>query len=284
MTRLPALSQGLPDAVADLVAKIIGGPERPPRLPKGTRIYAIGDVHGCLGLLERALKAVTQHMRQNPGDDVRLVLLGDYIDRGPDSRGVIDLLTRLSATAEIIPLMGNHERALLAFLDNQLPFRSWKAMGGLTTLMSYGAITSPVEPQQEDATLQTAFAECLPPAHLAFLRQLPPYVVIGDFLFAHAGKHRRVPLDDQAPDDFLTIRKAFLNDASLDRHIVVHGHTPVERLDIRRNRINLDTGAFASGRLTLAVIEDGTLLEIQVTGTSIVEVQHNLSALCLLTN
>lgn len=230
--------------------------------PEGVRLYAVGDVHGCRGPLRQLLVDVARDAdAAPPADEIRLVFVGDYVDRGPDSAGVIDDLLALARDGlpggrpvRLVTLMGNHEDYLLRFLKGDLAAGPrWMMNGGAETLESYGV--EPPATQHGEAALRAsaeAFARAVPEAHRRFYQALALSHEAGDYFFAHAGVHPDRPLDDQDPHDLIWIREPFLSDArELDR-IVVHGHTPRERVEERVNRIGLDTGAVYGGRLTAA--------------------------------
>jgi serine/threonine protein phosphatase 1 len=226
-----------------------------PRLPEGTRVYAVGDVHGRADLLDRVLSQIDAHLSRDPVSRPIEVFLGDYVDRGPDSRRVIDLLIRRREKRETICLKGNHETYLLEFLKDPKVFDIWREYGGLETLTSYG-VNPPLRPEPaERKQLARSLAKVLPKDHLRFLSQLTTTFTCGDFLFVHAGVQPGVPLNRQREEDLLWIRDDFLRtDYDFGKYIV-HGHTPVDEPDIRLNRINIDTGAFATGRLTCLMIQ-----------------------------
>jgi serine/threonine protein phosphatase 1 len=227
-----------------------------PAAPAGTRLYAIGDIHGRVDLL-RALQDLVHedaYRRQAPRNVV--VYLGDYVDRGAASRDVIELLLN-----EPLPgfeshfLKGNHEDIMLRFLTDTGVAASWLSFGGMETLRSYGIDPpNPYAPAADLQRAQRALAEHLPREHLEFLRRLEVAHEEGDYLFVHAGVKPGIPLDEQREQDLLWIREEFLlSEASFGR-IVVHGHTISRDPDVRRNRIGIDTGAFMSDRLTCLVV------------------------------
>lgn len=230
---------------------------RPAETTPGRRLYAIGDVHGRLDLLRRLCEGIDQERRAAPGLEHRLVLLGDYIDRGPESRAVLDwLIARSVEVPGTVALAGNHEDSMLRFLDDLAVGPSWLYCGGRETLMSYG-IEAPR--YSEDAgllrRLQDALRAALPAPHVAFLRGLPTSHVDGDYFFVHAGVRPRVPLAEQRRADLLWIREEFLGSGEEHGKVVVHGHTISRTPELRRNRIGIDTGAFASDTLTCVVLE-----------------------------
>lgn len=226
-------------------------------VPRGMRVYAIGDIHGRLDLLERLLDQIARDAASARDLVKHLVFLGDYVDRGPQSRAVIDRLAAGPPSGfGAIHLRGNHEAALLDALDDPRVGARWIAFGGGATLSSYG-----VAPPAEDASLerlvetQRRFRAALPPQHLDFLRRLRTCVTIGDYHFVHAGIRPGVPLDRQRDSDRLWIREEFLHSYADHGKVVVHGHTIAPQPEVRSNRIGIDTGAFATNRLTALVLE-----------------------------
>jgi serine/threonine protein phosphatase 1 len=229
--------------------------KRRPALPQGVRIYAIGDVHGRLDLLDRVMSQIDANLAKAPVGKAIEVYLGDYIDRGPASRQVIDRLIGRSRMRNTVYLKGNHETYVAEFIDNPAILSDWRQYGGLETLMSYGLQPAIKADAAEQAELAKAFKYMLPRSHREFLRALPLSVSCGDFFFVHAGVKPRVPLKEQREEDLLWIRDDFLLFEDEFEKVVVHGHTPVREPDIRANRINIDTGAYATGRLTCLVLE-----------------------------
>ena len=226
-------------------------------VPAGTRVYAVGDVHGEARALSRLLGRIREDA-EDAGETRRvLVLLGDYVDRGADSRRVIDLLLNDPAPGfETRFIRGNHDAWLLAFLDNPAVGFEWLNAGGGATLLSYG-VSAPPGPRTPArmASLRDDLERLLPPRHRRFLEALLPYHIEGDYAFVHAAVRHGVPIDQQREADLLWGRKEFL--ASRHDHgvVVVHGHFVVDEPDVRPNRIGIDTGAFATGRLTCLVLE-----------------------------
>jgi len=226
------------------------------RIADGVRIYAIGDVHGCSSLLEQILTAIESHIAAFPSHRPLLVFLGDYIDRGPASRQVIDQLILLRRRREVIFLKGNHERYLVEFLKEPATMPKWFQYGGLDTLLSYGITPRGRFDQKEQESLATAFSLALNQhGHLDFFDHLNLSLVCEDFLFVHAGVRPGISLDQQSEKDLLGIRDDFLHYQGDLGKIVVHGHTPVPHPEVCANRINIDTGAYQTGRLTCLVLE-----------------------------
>jgi serine/threonine protein phosphatase 1 len=237
--------------------RLIGAKQRLPRLPDRVRIYAVGDVHGRADLLDQVLSRIDADLAAYPDCRPRQVFLGDYIDRGPSSRAVIDRLIKRARTHEIVCLKGNHETYVLEFLRNPAILADWRRLGGLETLMSYGLKPSMKADVTEQLELAKALAASLPKHHRQFLRNLSNSFSCGDFFFVHAGVKPGIPLEQQREEDLLWIRDDFLLCEHGFGKIVVHGHTPVLEPDMRPNRINIDTGAYATGRLTCLIIESG---------------------------
>lgn len=227
--------------------------------PTGTRLYAIGDIHGRKDCLDQLLATIAQDAQRSRAVRQVVVFLGDYIDRGPDARGVVDTLlagpppTPAWERFEWICLRGNHEDAMLRFLDGTGDAPVWLANGGLATIESY--LGDDRLGFTDLDTLKSALLHSVPASHLAFLKDLPLCHVEGDYYFVHAGVRPGISLDEQDPADQLWIRSAFLGSQADHGKLVVHGHTIVRTPDVRRNRIALDTGAFYTGRLSALVAE-----------------------------
>ena len=238
--------------------------------PEGCRLYAIGDVHGRLDALDALLDAIYADSGESGGHPV-LVMLGDYIDRGPASRGVIQRLVQLKRDRflETRFVRGNHEDTMMHFLREPTVGPSWCGFGGAETLQSYG-VTAPLLSDDLDgwAATQTAFAAALPQDHLRFLQALEPYVEYGDYFFTHAGVRPGVALAEQAPYDMMWIRDDFLRSSAVFAKGIVHGHTPEQEAFVSDRRIGVDTGAYATGKLTAVVLEgvERRLIQAQVTG------------------
>jgi serine/threonine protein phosphatase 1 len=222
-------------------------------------VTAIGDVHGHLALLEPILNRAERRAAAEPASRHVIVLLGDLVDRGPDTRGVIERLCRGVRGCELVTLRGNHEDAMLAFLTGGEERMHWLSYGGIETLLSYDIeVPDRLTGTSEDA-VRRALADKLPAHHRRFLEAMPLSVTIGDYFFVHAGVRPGRSLADQSPVDLVWIREPFLSWREPFEKVVVHGHTPVRDPELLPNRINLDTGAFATGRLTAAVLEEDRL-------------------------
>jgi serine/threonine protein phosphatase 1 len=230
-------------------------PSRKPRLPDGLRIYAVSDVHGCANLLQNVFAAIDHHLARAPPARAIHVFLGDYIDRGPASRETIDLLVERSLKHETIFLKGNHESFLLEVLQDPERLEAWKDYGGFQTLMSYGLIPSLKPDREERMHLVRSLREVMPHHHQQFFSGLRTCLTCGDFFFTHAGVRPGIPLRQQREEDLLWIREDFLQSNENFGKFIVHGHTPVAKPDIRPHRINIDTGAYATGILTLLLVE-----------------------------
>jgi serine/threonine protein phosphatase 1 len=226
-----------------------------PKTPEGVRIYAIGDVHGRADLLAQLHAGIDADIAAYPASRVVEVLLGDYVDRGPHSREVLDILIARSRRRQVVCLKGNHETYIPDFLRNPAILDQWRHLGGFETLMSYGVAPSINADAQQQREIAGAFGRVLPESHRRFLAKLRASFSCGDFFFAHAGVRPGIPLSQQHEADLLWIREDFLLHEEGFGKIVIHGHTPVTEPDIRPNRINIDTGAYATGRLTCLVLE-----------------------------
>ena len=228
-----------------------------PRVPEGTRVYAIGDIHGRLDLLERMHDLIVSDARDFSGSRKVVVYLGDYVDRGLDSREVVELLIH-SPLDGFVPvyLKGNHEQALLDFLDGSMLFLDWMAYGGDATIYSYGVGLkgSRITLESHDEILEKFHAN-LPGHHADFYRSLSLTHSEGDYLFAHAGVRPGVALAEQTETDILWIRNEFLDWDEDFGKVVVHGHSITSAPDVRHNRIGIDTGAYATGQLSCLVLE-----------------------------
>lgn len=226
--------------------------------PKGPSydglIYAIGDIHGRADLLRLMLERIETDRGGQPGE---IIFLGDYIDRGPDSRGVIDILLRLDEFTSLSPsfIKGNHEATLLDFVAGEPVGPAWAEFGAIDTLVSYG-VRPPRHKTQAEAWIDVRFAlrDALPEAHMDFYAALVTSIDRDPYFFAHAGIDPDKPIDQQSEHDLMWIRKRFLGqDRKLSR-FVIHGHSARRSPIIGRSRLGIDTGAYSTGRLTAARI------------------------------
>lgn len=212
-------------------------------------IYAIGDVHGCLGLLRRLEDVLLEDAARRPGQKW-FVMLGDYIDRGPHSAGVLDhLLAPLPAGIQRICIAGNHEAAMLRFLEQPSRKSSWLGFGGIETLLSYGIAEAALATASRTA-LGNLIHSHIPAEHSDFLRRLPLLFTTPNYVFVHAGLRPGTPLEQQHPDDLLWIRNEPAMGYAEFQKLVVHGHTPTPDVVFGDHRISVDTGAYLSGRLS----------------------------------
>lgn len=235
------------------------------RVPAGSRVYAIGDIHGCAAQLRALHRLIEQDAASAPARRVA-VYVGDYIDRGPDVQETVDLLTQQPlAGFESVHLIGNHEVFLLQLLEDPGVALSWLMNGGEATCRSYG-VDPYAAPDLADrfAWLRRELARRLPKRHLRFFRDLRFHHTEGDYLFVHAGIRPGVALEDQEPSDLLWMREPFLSWELDHGKVVVHGHTPTQEPVLRHNRIGIDTGACFGRLLTAVVLEDDTQRFLQV--------------------
>lgn len=237
---------------------------RAPAVPEGTRIYAVGDVHGRLDLLCELEALIDEDARSAAGLRIVQVMLGDYIDRGPESSGVISHLIARARERELVTLRGNHDGFLLDALVQPQALQHWCRVGGLEALASYG-----LDPAGLGGValgeVARRFTAAVPQAHIDFLAGTSLYWRCGDYLFVHAGLRPGIPLARQSAEDMVWIRYEFLDSSEDFGVVVVHGHTPTDMPVIRPNRIGIDTGAWESGVLTCLVLE-GTSQRFLATG------------------
>lgn len=233
------------------------------RVDDDMRVYAIGDIHGRADLLRRMMHLIERDSNDaSPVRETVLVFIGDYVDRGPDSAGVIDLLLQVSSDSDYRThaLKGNHEVMFLEFLSDPTALFQWAANGGAETLESYGIDVDAAAHRPDGAEkLRRTALSVIPDDHLAFLSQLEIAVQIGDYVFVHAGIRPGVPLEEQDEHDMIWIREPFLDHSGDFGKVVVHGHTPVREPEIKSNRIDIDTLAWRSGQLTALVLENGAM-------------------------
>jgi len=220
-----------------------------PAVPDGTRVYAVGDIHGRLDLFEALIGAIE-------ADDARcrpaltmVVLLGDLIDRGPDSAGVIAAARAWGQRRDVRILLGNHEEMLLRALESDEVMRHFLRWGGRETVLSY--LAEPGEYHRVDVGgVRSLIQAAIPEVDLDFIRSFEDSITVGDYMFVHAGVHPDIPLNEQKPSDLRWIREPFLSHSDSFGAVVVHGHTIADKPQLKHNRIGLDTGAYRSGRLT----------------------------------
>ncbi len=239
-------------SIKNLFARSSGQPL--PVLPQGERVYAVGDIHGRLDLLKALEQAIEADDAANGPADTTVILLGDLVDRGPDSAGVIRFARDWQQRRKLRLLGGNHEEMFLDSLTDLQIFKHFLRHGGRETVLSFG-----VDPDSfTAATLEEAqdlMCAAVPADDIEFLRDLEDWVAMGDYLFVHAGIEPGVPMEDQNRQTFRWIREPFLSSSESHGRVVVHGHTITSAPEDRGNRIGIDTGAYQSGRLTALVLE-----------------------------
>ena len=254
-------------------------PSKPmPAIPAGERVYAVGDVHGRADLFAALAEAIETDHRQRGGGNSLVVLLGDLVDRGPDSAGVLRLAREWQARRPLCALMGNHEEMFLEAFTKEDVLRHFLRHGGRETILSY-----PVERAAYDqATLpeaQVLMRDAVPDEDVAFMEAMEDMIRIGDYLFVHAGIRPGVPLEEQCSGDLRWIREPFTRLSDDLGLTVVYGHTIYAEVDIAPSRIGIDTGAYASGRLTALGLEgtDRWLIETSVDDGTITVSQRSFS-------
>jgi serine/threonine protein phosphatase 1 len=221
------------------------------------RLYIIGDIHGRSDLLDRMVNAINRDIDKHGWRENLTITLGDYVDRGPDSSGVLERLASNPFPGGYVALRGNHEVLFESFLYDGSGLNFWRQLGGLETLHSYGVPINDLMVGKGVEEAVHALNTVFPELHRAFLSSLQNSLSIGDYFFCHAGVRPKVSLDRQQVKDLLWIRDEFLNSKRDFGKMVIHGHSPNEWPQVRRNRVNIDTGAFATGRLTCLVIDGG---------------------------
>lgn len=237
-----------------------------PYFPEDTRVYCIGDIHGCLDLLKKLHKKITNHSKDYKGTK-KLIYLGDYVDRGPDSKGVIDhLLSEPLAGFDITYLRGNHEQSILEFLAEPVKTRAWLNYGGLETLLSYGVRLEKLPSNDNDLFyLRNQLEGRFPKSHHEFISNTKFFHDEGSYYFCHAGIKPGTPLENQQPSDLMWIRDKFISSTQHHEKIIVHGHTISDEVDTQPNRTGIDTGAYASGKLTCLVLEGNRQRTLQTS-------------------
>ncbi|MCF6273894.1 MAG: serine/threonine protein phosphatase [Rhodobacteraceae bacterium] len=234
------------------------------------RIYAIGDIHGCLDPLQEIQARILADLQANPHDKPLVVYLGDYMDRGPENRAVIDnLIAAKSASLPARFLLGNHDRFISLFLESptSLHKRSihWlnPGTGGEKTLESYGVMNAT---EADAEVMRDLFEAAIPDAHRSFLNECEFSIHIGGYFFAHAGVRPGIRLHDQEFYDLIWIREPFLSSNQDFGAIVVHGHSPVKKVENHGNRIAVDTGAVFGGTLSCLVLEGDNQWVLHASG------------------
>jgi serine/threonine protein phosphatase 1 len=225
-----------------------------PAVPEGSRYYAIGDVHGRLDLFEPLIEAIERDDRDASDAESTVVLLGDLVDRGPDSAGVVARARSWHAERKVRLLAGNHEEMFLHSLEDVGVLRHFLRHGGRQTALSYGIPRDDYDRATMEE-VQAMLLAAVPQEDRRFLAKARNYHVAGDYLFVHAGIAPNVPLEEQEEHHLRWIREPFLEHSQPHKHFVVHGHTITEGIDERTNRIGIDTGAYQTGRLTALVLE-----------------------------
>lgn len=228
-----------------------------PAIPAGERVYAIGDVHGRLDLLTALRDAIEQDDVKRGAAQTTIVLLGDLLDRGPDSAGVIALARAWGERRTVRYLLGNHEEMFLLSQNKQEHLRNFLRYGGRETILSYGVDHRAFQ-LADLAEAQVMMCEAVPDDDIRFIESFEDCVVIGDYAFVHAGIDPAAPLAGQRRQDLRWIREPFLSHSGDHGHVIVHGHTISDNPEVRRNRIGIDTGAYATGRLTALGLEGTT--------------------------
>jgi serine/threonine protein phosphatase 1 len=247
------------DDMVSLLRKLglVSGSKGLPRGKAGARAYAVGDVHGRLDLLNALLAEIERDMAARPPAKTFIIFLGDLIDRGPESAGVVERLRSYrNQQARTVFLGGNHEEVLLEILQGNLGvLPSWLKFGGAECAESYGIDVEALRQMDERAALELVRSK-VPRAHREFLENMADTFRFGDYLFVHAGIRPGVGIEEQDRKDLRWIRDPFLSDAKEHGVVVVHGHTIVEEVQERPNRIGIDTGAYRTGVLTAVAIEE----------------------------
>ncbi|MES2290030.1 MAG: metallophosphoesterase family protein [Pseudomonadota bacterium] len=224
-------------------------------LPEGERVYAIGDIHGRSDCLDLLLDKIRADNEERGPAETTIVFLGDLVDRGPDSRGVVERAEAMRTEHRCIFLMGNHEEIFIkAWEGDMASARLFHRIGGRETLISYGVTEEEYDSADFERMIEMLRTH-VPAEHIAFLRRFRDTYAAGDYLFVHAGIRPGTPIDEQDPSDMRWIRDKFLDDKRDHGAIVIHGHSITAGVDEQANRIGIDTGAYASGRLTALGVE-----------------------------
>ena len=248
-----------------------------PRVPEGQRVYCIGDIHGRLDLFEELAVAIEQDDLDSADADSTVILMGDLVDRGPDSAGVIATARQWQARRRVRILAGNHEEMFLRAFDDVELLRHFLRHGGRSTIFSYG-IERDAYNTASLAQVQDMMEQAVPQHDRDFMRGFEDWIELGDYLFVHAGVAPDVPLAEQKRNDLIWIREPFLRHEQPHSHMVVHGHTIMEDVQEKPNRIGIDTGAYRFGRLTALVLEGDSRRFIQaVERDGAITIEHAAS-------
>lgn len=243
---------------------------RPPaRPPEDCVIWAVGDIHGRSDLSGPLIAAIRADLLASPVSRKVIVFLGDHVDRGPDSRGVLDQIVEVlgDPALEIHTLRGNHEERMEAFLDQPDLGPGWCDYGGREALMSYGVVPPAMKGDAQGWTdAATALRDAMPASHVRLLQNQAYSVAIGDYFFAHAGARPGVALEDQSPNDLMWIRKPFLEETAPFEKVIVHGHTPADGVASNARRIGVDTGAYGTNVLSAVRLDGETRAVLQAAG------------------
>ncbi|MEO1729844.1 MAG: metallophosphoesterase family protein [Pseudomonadota bacterium] len=258
--------------------KLFGSPQkgalRTPAVPDGTRYYVIGDIHGRLDLYDALIDAIEADDDMARPAQTHMILLGDLVDRGPESAGVIDRTRQWQCERNVRVLAGNHEEMFLSAFEKPEILRHFLKHGGRETIMSYG-MSKKQFASMELEEIFAALPQLVPQDDLDYMEGFEECIVAGDYLFVHAGIDPNVPLDEQSRKDMLWIRDRFLNHEGPLEKVVVHGHTIFDKVMDCGNRIGIDTGAFRSGVLTALVLEGDQRRTLQaISENGQIEVFH----------
>ena len=237
------------------------------RVPDGERWYVIGDIHGRLDLFEALKKAVEEDDAQRAPARTTAVLLGDLMDRGPDSAGVIALARQWGEERNVRYVSGNHEEMFLESFSDKEVLRHFLKHGGRETVLSYGISLEDYR-RLDLAQMREALNKLVPAADREFLESFEDLIIVGDYVLVHAGINPKHALEDQKQSDLRWIRDRFLKHAEPFSHVVIHGHTIFEEVEDTEHRIGIDTGAFRTGRLTAMMLEDDRREIIQAIATN----------------
>ena len=227
-------------------------------------IYAIGDIHGCMSLLRAAYGRILADNKEQLGPKL-IVFLGDYVDRGPSSRAVLDFLCKPNTTnVHHVCICGNHDYEFLRFIRDPRNNMAWLNFGGIETLRSYGIDAEhALKAGGGQAGLFRMVEEAVPVRHIQFLERIPTMLTLGKLVFVHAGIRPGIALQDQSDEDLMWIREPFLSDGPGIPSVIVHGHTVTREPQFTSGRVGIDTGAYSTGRLTVLKLAKGKALILQ---------------------